>query len=375
MRLDLRQYAKPIAESVLSVLIGVGIGTLLVILAGYSPIVFFKALFGGALRSRNAFLDMLSYMVPLTLTAISFAVAARASVFNIGAEGQMYIGALVANAIGVMALPRGVHQLVAIVAAFLAGGFWGWIAGILKAKRQVNEVVSTIMLNWLAFYLVNYMATYHLYDPKAPYKTEYVRETARLPELIPRTSLTLDWVLTILIAFLIFFLVWKTSLGYEIRATGINPTAAEYGGVDPSRVISVSMFLAGGSGGLAGAFLVLGRFGFITTTLTNILNWGFDGIAVSLVGRNHPIGILFSALFFALLYNGALEVQVATATGGKTGVPIELVLAVMGIIVIAVAVPGLWDMVQERLRIRRRRVEVRAEAEGAAPGAGEGEVS
>ncbi len=361
MRIDLREYAKPMAESALSVAIGVLVGTVLVILAGYSPIVFFKALFGGSFKSRNAFLDMLSYMVPLTLTAISFAIAARASVFNIGAEGQMYIGALIANFIGVLSLPPGIHQVVAIVAAFLAGGVWGLIAGILKAKRQVNEVVSTIMLNWLAFYIVNYIATYHLYDPKAPYKTQYVHKTARLPELIPRTSLTLDWVLTIMIAIGMYFLVWKTSLGYEIRATGLNPTAAEYGGVDPAKVISTSMFLAGGSGGLAGAFLVLGRFGFITTTLTNILNWGFDGIAVSLVGRNHPIGVLFSSLFFALLYNGALDVQVATATGGKTGVPIELVLAVMGIIVIAVSVPGFLDMIRARIRPRREVEEIAAE--------------
>ena len=347
----LRRYVRPLSESIVSVLIGVFIGSIIILLAGYSPLVFYEALFSGSFKHTRAFLDTLSYMIPLTMTALSFAVAARASVFNIGAEGQMYIGALIANIIGIyVRLPRLIHPLVAVIAAFLAGGFWGWLAGILKTKRKVNEVVSTIMLNWIAFYIVNYVSTYHLFDPAAPYKTAYVLESSRFPPLVKGTSLTADFILALIIAIVVFFLVWKTSLGYEIRAVGLNPTAAEYGGVNPERIASIAMFIAGGCGGLAGAFLVLGRFGFITTTLTNILNWGFDGIAVSLVGRNHPIGIIFSSFFFAILNSGALEVQVETSKGGQIGVPYELVLAVMGIIVIAISVPGLLDLIRARMR-------------------------
>ncbi|HDD69486.1 MAG TPA: ABC transporter permease [Candidatus Korarchaeota archaeon] len=347
----LRRYVRPLSESIVSVLIGVFIGSIIILLAGYSPLVFYEALFSGSFKHTRAFLDTLSYMIPLTMTALSFAVAARASVFNIGAEGQMYMGALIANIIGTyVRLPRLIHPLVAVIAAFLAGGFWGWLAGILKTKRKVNEVVSTIMLNWIAFYIVNYVSTYHLFDPAAPYKTTYVLESSRFPPLVKGTSLTADFILALIIAIVVFFLVWKTSLGYEIRAVGLNPTAAEYGGVNPERIASIAMFIAGGCGGLAGAFLVLGRFGFITTTLTNILNWGFDGIAVSLVGRNHPIGIIFSSFFFAILNSGALEVQVETSKGGQIGVPYELVLAVMGIIVIAISVPGLLDLIRARMR-------------------------
>ncbi len=352
-----RKYVKPISESILSVLIGVIVGSIIILLAGYSPLVFYEALFSGSFKHVRAFLDTLSYMIPLTMTALSFAVAARASVFNIGAEGQMYMGALVANIVGTfLRLPRILHPLVAVIAAFLAGGFWGWLAGILKTKRKVNEVVSTIMLNWIAFYIVNYVSTYHIFDPKAPYKTAYVLESSRFPPLVQGTSFTADFIVAISVAIVVFFLVWKTSLGYEIRAVGLNPTAAEYGGVNPEKIASIAMFIAGGCGGLAGAFLVLGRFGFITTTLTNVLNWGFDGIAVSLVGRNHPLGIIISSFFFAILNSGALEVQVATSKGGQIGVPYELVLAVMGIIVISVSVPGLLDLIRARLR-RRKGVE------------------
>ncbi|RLG47034.1 MAG: ABC transporter permease, partial [Thermoproteota archaeon] len=133
--MTLRRYVKPLAESALSVLIGMAVGTALVMAAGYDPITFYDALFLKPFKNIHSAMDTLSYMVPLTMTALSFAIAARASVFNIGAEGQLYIGALVANAVGLLSLPPGVHPAVAIIASFLAGGFWGWVAGILKAKR------------------------------------------------------------------------------------------------------------------------------------------------------------------------------------------------------------------------------------------------
>lgn len=349
------KYSRPLTESAFSILIGVIIGSLLVMATGFSPLIFYRGLISGTFRSQRAFLDMLSYLTPLIMTGMSFAVAARANIFNIGAEGQMYLGALAANVVGYLTLPSVIHQVACLGAAFLAGAAWGFIAGVLKSKRGVNEVVSTIMLNWIAYYSVNYVATYKIYDPTSPWKTNSIQDTAILPFVAKGTSLSVSLLLAIAFAVVVFFVLWKTSLGYEIRAVGLASTAAEYGGIKPSRTIAKAMLIAGGCGGLAGGLEVLGRFWFLDNTLQVIRNRGFDGIAVSLVGRNHPIGIILSAVFFSMLDAGAGSVQIYTSGKGPggLGVPLELGLAVTGIIIIAVAVPGLVHMIGDLIRKRR----------------------
>ncbi len=350
---DLRNHLRPVVESSLSLLAGFLAGGIIIWAAGFNPILFYEALIAGAFGDIYSTLNTLSYSTPLILTALSFAIAARASLFNIGAEGQMYFGVLAAVSIGAfIALPSVMHQLCIITLAILLGGLWGAVAGWLRVSRGVNEVVSTIMMNFLALYLVNYLATYVFYDPLQAYKTKSILPSAELPLMVPGTDLSLAFLLSIATAMALYILLWRTPLGYEIRAVGLNPSAARYGGIDVKRTMITSMFLSGATAALAGAFEVMGRFYYTDTGLSIVRNMGFDGIAVSLVGRNHPIGIILSSIFFAMLKTGIQAVQRSTSVGGRTGVPLELGLVVQGIIIIFISIPEMLDLIR-RLRGRR----------------------
>ncbi len=351
---NLENYLKPVMESAISLLAGFLAGGIIIWIAGFNPILFYEALIAGAFGDLYSTLNTLSYSTPLILTALSFAIAARASLFNIGAEGQMYFGVLAAVAIGAfIPLPPVLHQLSIMALAILLGGIWGAVAGWLRVSRGVNEVVSTIMMNFLALYLVNYLATYVFYDPLQAYKTKSILSSAELPIIVPGTDLSLAFPLSIITALIFYLLLWRTPLGYEIRAVGLNPSAAKYGGIDVRRTMVVSMFLSGAAAALAGAFEVMGRFYYTDTGLSIVKNMGFDGIAVSLVGRNHPIGIILSSIFFAMLKTGIQAVQRSTSVGGRTGVPLELGLVVQGIIIIFVSIPEILRLIQG---IRRREV-------------------
>ncbi|MGC9104140.1 MAG: ABC transporter permease [Candidatus Methanodesulfokora sp.] len=341
------KYWKQIVDSLLSLMAGFFVGGIIIWLAGFDPLLFYQGLLIGAFGNLYYFMTTLSYAAPLMLTGLSFAIAARASLFNVGAEGQSYLGALAAVSIGAfLTLPNLAHQLLIIVFAFVLGGLLGGLAGWLKVSRSVNEVVSTIMLNYLSLYISNYLFTYWLYDPMRAYKTKNIETTAILPFVMPGTDLSLSLFLAVLASFFIYILLWKTPFGYEIRAVGLNPTAASYGGINVRRSMALSMFISGGVAALAGAFEVMGRFHCMDTELTYIKGYGFDGIAVSLIGRNHPIAIIPASILFAMLKTGVQAVQRYTSVGGRTGVPLELGLAVQGVIIVFVALPSIIDMIR-----------------------------
>ncbi len=321
-----------------------------------SPLLFFKGLIMGSFASTRAFMDMLSYTSPLIMTGLSFAVAARANLFNIGAEGQMYLGALAAVVLGhYVRLPPVIHHLVVLASSFLLGGAWGLIAGVLKIKREVNEVVSTIMLNWIAYWMVNYIAVFKIYQPGAAWRTKKIQESCILPFLARGTTLSIAMVLGIISAVITYYILWRTRLGYSIRAVGLNPTAAEYGGINVEKTMAIAMLISGGCAGLAGAFEVMGRFYFLDTSLRVIWGRGFDGIAVSLIGKNHPLGILPASLLIATLEAGAHTIQVYTSRGGM-GVPYELTMVITGVIIVMVSTPMFLKYLGVALKkiIRRR---------------------
>ena len=275
--------------------------------------------------------------MPLILTALTFSICVRAGMFNIGAEGQVYMGAVAAVAVGYFVLPSGLHLVVGLIFAMLAGAVWSLGPAILKLTRGVNEVISTIMFNWIARFLTFYMVAFILVDPMRGEKTISIPVSARFPILIRGTDLSWGIFAAVAFAIVIYFVLWHTVTGYEVRAAGLNPSAARYGGIKSKRTMLLAFILGGLGAGLAGATIVMGNppTYAIISGIPQLMNTGFDGMAVAMVGRNHPIGIIFAALFFGGLTAGGRTMQFTA------GVPLEMVHVVEGVIVLTMAIPEL----------------------------------
>jgi len=332
---ELRSYLKPLGESVLAILIGAFIGAVVLWLSGYDAIAAYKALIQGSFGSLGNFAETLSKSTPLILTAITFAIGARTGLFNIGAEGAVYFGAIAA-----VAVTQNLRNPVSgILAGLLVGALWMLPAAVLKVYRGVHEVISTIMFNWIAFYLASWLALEVYENPMNPNSTLPIPPGARLPLLVKNSTLSLGFVIALFTAVVVYILMWHTKLGYELRTSGLNSKAAEYGGINPKVAMLWSFVIGGMTAGLAGALQVMGvpPSYSISQGLANVYGYGFDGIGVSLVGRNHPLGVIFAGILFGALNAGATQMQ-------QTGVPLEMVKVIEGIIIVAVAVPGLLDM-------------------------------
>lgn len=337
----------PVAESLLAAVLGLGLGALIMALSGFDPIAAYAALLRGGFASTYALATSAARATPLLLTGLTFAICVRAGMFNIGAEGQLYMGALAAVTLAYFVLPPGLHQIVGILFAMTAGALWSLIPALLRVFRGVNEVISTIMFNWISRFLGFYLIARVLVDPARSSQTVRVPVSARFPLLIPRTDLSYAVFAALAFAIAIYVLLWHTPTGYEIRAAGLNPRAAKYGGIKSKRTMIMSFLLGGMSAGLAGAAMVMGTppSYVVFAGLSQVANLGFDGMAVAMVGRSHPIGMIFSAFLFGGLAAGARNMQISA------GVPTEMVGVVQGVIVMALAVPELLRI----FRIFRRR--------------------
>lgn len=342
----LREELGRLAEILIAVLVGFIIAGILMWLGGYDPIAAYIAMFEFSFSDPYYLATTLSFAAPIMLTAITFAVGVRAGLFNIGAEGQLYMGALGAVIVASWALPGPLYLPLAIIVGSLMGAVWGLAAGLLKVYREVNEVVSTIMLNWIAFWVVEYARVYIYPNPIDASKTISMPPAGRLPILIKGTELSASLIVSLVFVGIAFYLLWYMVLGYEIRATGLNPSAARYGGINPKKAMLWAFIIGGIASGLAGVCEVAGRppSYAITTGLSNLMGLGFDGITVSLLGANHPFGIIPAAIFIGALYSGARGMQIVT------GVPLEMVKAVQGIIIIALAVPGIIRLIKSKIR-------------------------
>ena len=331
----------PALESVVAGVVGLLIGAVLMYIWGFDPWKAYWALLKGAYGGSYEWASSLARGTPLVLTALTFSICVRAGMFNIGAEGQMMVGAVAAVCVALFKAPAGLHLVIGLVFAAVAGALWSVIPAILKVSRGVSEVISTIMFNWIGRWLALYLAIYVVVDPMRAEKTLTVPVTARFPILVRGTDLAASGFLALAVALVMYFLLWHTTVGYEVRAAGLNPTAARYGGIRKKRTMIVSFILGGVTAGLAGAAIAMGLppsyaifGGGAFPELTNI---GFDGMAVAMVGRNHPIGILLAGLFFGGLNAGGRVMQFY----GSNPVPLEMIRVVMGAIVLAMAIPEL----------------------------------
>ncbi|MBI1743928.1 ABC transporter permease [Candidatus Acetothermia bacterium] len=367
MRTKLWGWFKPLVEGLFAALLGFGIGAVLMLLWKYDPVKAYLALFQGAFGDFGSIGKALSCLLsqgidacketgviyglyeltntltnatPLILTGLTFAIGIRAGLFNIGAEGQVYIGAMAAVAASLFSLPPGLHVLVSILFALIAGALWSLPVALLKATRGVHEVISTIMLNWVGRYLAYYLIATALVDPNRAEKSISIAQSARLLPILPGMDLTASLLVSVLFAGIIYWILWQTALGYEIRAVGLNPDASRYGGIRPTRTMIASFVLGGLAAGLAGATQILGRppTYALYEDLSNVMNLGFDGIAVALIGRNHPLGAIVAAIFMGGLSAGSNQMQIAAQ------VPLEMVRVVQGAIILTLAIPELLSI-------------------------------
>ncbi|MCS0671597.1 ABC transporter permease [Cytobacillus firmus] len=325
---------KNIVVPLVAVLLGVLVGTIIMIATGYNAGSAFIALWNGAFGEIYYTGEVVRQVTPYILAGLAVAFAFRTGLFNIGVEGQLIVGWLAAVWVGVaFELPKFIHLPLAVLAAAAAGALWAFIPGLLKAKFKVHEVIVTIMMNYVALHVTNYIIRTVLSEKSD--RTEMIADSASLrsPFLEGLTDYSrLHWGILIALAcvFIMWFLLEKTSKGYELRSVGFNQHASEYAGMSVSKNIILSMVISGAFAGLAGAMEALGTFGYaaIKGGFTGV---GFDGIAVALLGGNGPIGIIFAALLFGSLKVGALNMPL------EAGVPNELVDIIIALIVFFVA--------------------------------------
>jgi len=346
------------------------VGAIVILLIGEDPIFVYKTLFSNAIGNRDGWGNVLFRATPLIFTGLTVAFAFRCGLFNIGGEGQMLIGSFLATWVGFTFtnLPAFILIPLCILAAAAGGALWAAVPGILKAKTGVHEVIVTIMMNWIASSLTFFLVLKFKAAPTEamvaagvkqmiPHTSE-IAQAARLPRLYPiLQSLNIDFpaynqvnvsfFIAIGVAILAYYILWKTNLGYEIRAVGYSPLAAEYGGISVAKNIILAMMISGAFAGLVGTNEVMGfKYRWRQELFTGL---GFNGIAVALLGKNHPLGVVLAAILFGILNYGGAIVNIYT----EGRIPRELIMVLQAVIVIFVVIS---DEVVKRLIRQRRKV-------------------
>lgn len=343
------------------------IGAIMLFLLGASPVEAYKALWDGAFGSSNAFAETLVKATPLLLVAIGICISFRGDVINIGGEGQMIVGAIMATWVGLMftSLPGWVVIVLAMLAGFLGGAIWGGIPGFLKAYFSVNEILSTVMMNAIAVQLMNFLLRGPMIDPAQAELASQIPQTARLleifrlPRLVP-TRLHLGALIAVALAILVYILLWRTTLGYRIRAVGQNPHASRYAGIKVPRYVVMALLLSGAFAGLAGAIQVYGvNYRMITDGSASGFTGsaGFNGIVAALFGQLHPLWSIPASVLFGALLVGANSMQRVVQ------IPSALVIALNGLVVVFVV----SSEILRRRRQKRRLAAAREDEESPPP--------
>jgi len=336
----------PLAAVPLAMIIGAAV----LLAMNINPLTAFNALLKGAAGDVSGVTQTLVKATPLLLVGLGVVIAFRGGVINIGAEGQIIVGALATTAlsVGFPDLPRGVLLPLALLVGTLAGAVWGGIPGILKARLGVNEILSTVMMNAIAVQLSNYLLRGPMIDPLEIEHGTRIAQSALLPravwltKLVPRTLLHSGAILALVLAVLVYIFLWRTTIGYRIRAVGLNPDASRLAGINVPFYLAISLILGGAFAGLAGAVEVTGVQHRMMEGLSS--GYGFSGIVAALFGKLHPLGAIPAAILFGGLLVGGNAMQRAVQ------VPSALIDAMLGLIVLFVVSADIWA----RYRARRR---------------------
>lgn len=297
-------------------------------------------------RAFNPIFESLVSSVPYIFAGLSVALGFRAGLFNIGAEGQIFVGAIFAAYAGyaITGVPAIIHIPLAIMAGAIGGGLWGFIPGWLKAKTGGHEVINTIMMNFIAFRLSDWLLSGPMqrpdsFNPVSP----TIQSTAILPRLFEHPiRFHLGFFIALFVAWLIYWFLFKTKYGFFLRTVGANPHAARYAGMNVLTGMVLAMTMAGALAGLAGTNEVLGVNYHLAMAFSS--GYGFDSIALALLGKSHPLGVVLAALLFGTLRNGAVRMQLAA------GIPIDIISVLQGLILAFIAAPAIIRTIY-RLRI------------------------
>lgn len=350
---------RELAVSAAAVALALSAGAVLLAVAGYDVRDAYYNLYDGAFGSVYSVADTLVNAVPLLFAGLAVAFAFRGGMFNIGAEGQLYAGAL-ATAVTASALSAWASVplvTTALLAGALAGAAWGFLPGLLKARTGAHEVITTIMFNYVATLLTTFLVKAYFKAPGPVDQTALIPLHARLPELIAGTRLTWALVIGVALAAAVDWLLRRTSFGFDVVLIGSNPGAALYAGVPVSARIVATMAISGAIAGLAGGTLVLGvLYRFITHFSPG---YGFTAIAVALVARARPWGVLPAAVLFGALQAGGMTMQLFAR------IPADLMTAVQGLVILFVAAPGLLHVARRLPRFARSSAHAASGARGA----------
>ena len=317
---------------VLAVFTALLIGAVVIWASGHDVVAAYRGLFEGSWGSPRAIAETLVLVTPYTLAGLAVALGFRCGLFNIGAEGQFYMGALLSVIVGfaIHGLPVYIHLPLAMVAGAFGGALWGAIPGFLKAKVGAHEVINTIMMNYIGVKIVEYLVKKQLLDPTSTLdRTPYILPTAELPPLIPGFRLHAGFIVAIIAVFVVFWLLWKTTTGFEIRAVGANPTAAKAAGMSITKNFVLAMTFSGLLAGLAGAGEVLGLNHNLPAAFVS--GYGFDSIAIALIAKSHPFGVMPAAFLWGTLRNGAGLMQL------RAGISVDLINIIQALVIMFVA--------------------------------------
>ncbi len=346
------------------------VGAVMLLFLKVNPIEAYKALWEGAFGTSNAFAETLVKATPLLLVALGICISFRGDVINIGGEGQMIIGAILATWVGLnfTSLPGWMVITLSMLAGFLGGAIWGGIPGVLKAYFRVNEILSTVMMNAIAVQFMNFFLRGPMIDPAQARQASQIPQTARLleafrlPRLAP-TRLHLGALIAVILAILVYVLLWRTTLGYRIRAVGQNPHASRYAGIKVQRYVVLALLFSGAFAGLAGATQVFGvNYRMITDGSSSGFTGsaGFNGIVAALFGQLHPIWSIPASILFGALLVGANSMQRVVQ------VPSAFITAMNGLVVVFVVSSEIW-----RKRRQRRRQTISKQEDESPPSADE----
>ncbi len=349
-------FQSQIFLTLISILIAFVVGGIFLLVMGYDPIYVYQTLISGALSKPKYIAYSVVYATPLIFLGLSVAFSFKTGVFNIGAEGQFVVGSMAACIVGVCVdAPPVLHAALCFLAAAVVGALWGIIVGFLKVRWGINEVLSMIMFNWIAFYLSNYLVGLpFLHSEGTAEATKNVADSARI--LLPESwrsvlAPTSNWgiLIGLVLVFVVYLILEKTTLGYELKAVGANKNAAEYGGISVNRAVMIAMAISGALAGMGGCVQLLGM-GQRISLFSAQEGFGFEGISVALIAGSNPIGVFFSSLFYGALKYGSSKLNLISA-------PSEIAEVITGTIVFFIAISGVFRHVHLKRKKKKNEVE------------------
>ncbi len=354
---DVMKKLEPIVNAILvpflAVFTALVVGALVILAAGGDPLAAYIGLFEGAFGSLKALSETAVWATPYIFAGLAVAFAFKGGLFNIGGEGQLAFGAVAAAWVGYalpgvlgVTFPAVIHIPLAVGAGMLAGAIWGFVPGWLKARTGAHEVINTIMMNYIALNITSFLLNGPMKDPNplnVVARTPGIAESARIPTIFPGYRFHWGFILALLVAGLVWWILSKTTLGFEIRTVGANPNAARYAGINVGRIITATMMLSGLLAGMAGAIEVTAlnyrhELGFS-------VGYGFDAIAIALLGKTHPAGVVAAAILFGAMRNGATRMQFLTQ------IPVDVISVIQALILLFVAADAIIRWMY-RIRVR-----------------------